>query len=267
MKKAFIGLLVGASVVLCASCLTMNEKKIIDPPWRPAQVDAAEAELAKPPIGQVAPVYFSKSDVPSIDGDFAEWEGLEGVHTRVMVYGGLLNRVNTDGAFVLRTDGTTLYLFADIIDDDPGTNQLPAAQAWRGDSIEFFFGTDTSRHTFYKATDKRMRIIPKSKTAKGSFDVALNDVSVKSDELKAAVVYSDAGYKIEAAIPVSLLGINPLKNKQRVRCEFQINDADNGKERSRLVHWMSDKDASYMNAGTWGDGKVVPLPSSAGGEK
>ena len=85
--------------------------------------------------------------------------------------------------------------------------------------------------------------------------------------IKAAIVYGDAGYRIEAAIPVSLLNAKPLKNGQKVRLEFQINDADGGKERSRLVHWMSEKDAAYMDASTWGDGRVVPLSDALKGGK
>jgi hypothetical protein len=46
--------------------------------------------------------------------------------------------------------------------------------------------------------------------------------------------------------------------------EFQINDADDGKERSRLVHWMSQEDKTYMDASTWGDGKVIALPNKGG---
>lgn len=250
---------VGICLSALSSCLTTTEKKIIDPPWRPTVDPTAATTSNKPPIGQIAPLYFSKDSIPVIDGNYSEWEGLTGVNSRVMVYGGLFNPKDTDGHFVVRTDGVNLYLFAVITDDDPGVNLLPAPQGWRGDSIEFFFGTDTLYHTFYKNTDKRVRIVPRSKTVKNAYEVCVNDSTVPNDSIKAAIVYSDSGYRIEAAIPLSLLNAKQLKNRQKVRMEFQINDADGGKERSRLVHWMSEKDVSYMDASTWGDGKVVPL--------
>lgn len=261
MKRILIKTVLLSVVCMLASCLTTTEKKIMPPPWKPSAESAAAGTTNKPPVGQIAPVYFSKDKLPAIDGDFAEWEGLKGVNTRVMVYGGLFNPANTDGNFILRTDGPNLYIYANISDDSPNVNPLPAAQAWRGDSVEFFFGTETLYHTFYKNTDRRVRIIPKSKTNKFAYDISFNDVSSPSDEIKVAVVYSETGYKVEAKIPLSLLNSKPLKMGQKVRCEFQINDADNGKERGRLVHWMSEKDVSYMDASTWGDGKVVALAS------
>ncbi len=249
----------GLCALLLSSCLTITEKQIIPPPWRPAPVEGVEGFDGKPPIGQIAPVYFSTTEVPQIDGNFSEWEGLKGVYTRVMVYGGLFNPKNSDGHFVVRTDGENLYLFADITDDDPTVNPFPAPQAWRGDSIEFFFGTDTSPHKFYSGTDKRMRFVPKSKSNPRQVEISINDQTVSIPDLQAAFVYSDTGYRLEAKIPLSALNNNPLKMGQKVRMEFQINDADEGKERSRLVHWMSQEDKSYMDASTWGDGKVQAL--------
>ena len=98
----------GLCALLLSSCLTITEKQIIPPPWRPAPVEGVEGFDGKPPIGQIAPVYFSTTEVPQIDGNFSEWEGLKGVYTRVMVYGGLFNPKNTDGHFVVRTDGENL---------------------------------------------------------------------------------------------------------------------------------------------------------------
>lgn len=244
--------------LLSCSTLTINETKPVEPPYRP--VVTADAGIETSAEGQTALVYLSTTDNPVIDGEFTEWQKLPGVHTRTMVYGGLFNHKNTDSTFIVRTDGTTmLYLYADVVDDDPRGNALPAPQAWRGDSIEFFFGTDVSRHTFYKNTDKRIRIVPKDKDNPLAYDLSVNDVSVHSSEIKCACVFKEGGYTIEAQIPFSQLNITKLKNKQKVRCEFQVNDADGGKERTRLLHWMSRKDASYMDASTWGNGKIVPL--------
>ena len=55
------------------------------------------------------------------------------------------------------------------------------------------------------------------------------------------------------------MSIKKLKPKQKVRGDFQINDGDEGKERSRLVHWNSRKDNTYLDASAWGDGIVVAL--------
>lgn len=254
--------LLSAAGVACAfvSCntLTINETKPVEAPYHP--VISADAGVETSAEGQTALVYLSATEKPEIDGVFDEWKNLDGVHTRTMVYGGTFNKKDTDSTFIVRTDGVAnLYLYADVVDNDARENALPAPQAWRGDSIEFFFGTDTSYHTFYKNTDKRIRIVPKSKTNPMLFDLSVNDVSVHAADVKCAIVFTDTGYTIEAQIPFSQMNIAKLKNKQKVRCEFQVNDADDGKERTRLLHWMSRKDASYMDASTWGNGKVVPF--------
>ncbi|WP_022931836.1 sugar-binding protein [Treponema bryantii] len=254
-KQIFLcaGLLTGAMVLL-SSCLTIHAKKIVEAPYLPpeeAYADAGEQE-------KNFKVYYSGSKSPVIDGEFNEWEGLDGIHVRRMVYGGMFNPENTDGLFKVRADDSFLYIFADINDDQPQENKFPAPQAWRDDSIEFFFGTDTSYHTFYKSTDHRVRIVPQSKSNKVAYDVSVNDVSM-SGSIKAAVVYSEHGYKIEAAVPFSLMSIKKLKPKQKVRGDFQINDADEGKERARLIHWNSARDNTYVDASSWGDGVVVDL--------
>ena len=257
MKKTTfiaISILSVFTMTLFSSCLTVNAKKVIEAPYLPPEeafADAGEQE-------KLFKVYYSGSNSPVIDGEFSEWEGLDGVKSRRMVYGGMFNPENTDGTFKLRADDSFLYIYADIIDDQPQINKFPAPQAWRDDSIEFFFGTDTGYHTFYKPTDHRVRIVPKNKTNKFAYDVSINDVSM-SGSIKAAIVYSEHGYKIEAALPFSLLSIKKLKPKQKVRGDFQINDADGGKERSRLVHWNSPKDNTYLDASAWGNGVVVAL--------
>ena len=257
MKKTALictGLMSGALMLMLSSCLTVHAKKIVEAPYYPPEeafADAGEQE-------KNFKVYYSSSKAPVIDGEFNDWEGLEGVKVRRMVYGGMFNPENTDGTFKLRADDAFLYVFADIIDDEPQENKFPAPQGWRDDSIEFFFGTDTGYHTFYKSTDHRVRIVPKSKSNKTAYDVGINDVSM-SGSIKAVIVYSEHGYKIEAAVPFSLLSIKKLKIKQKVRGDFQINDADGGKERSRLIHWNSGKDNTYLDASSWGDGIVIDL--------
>ena len=89
--------------------------------------------------------------------------------------------------------------------------------------------------------------------------VSFNDVLTENPDIQVAFVFNDSGYKIEAALPLSDLGGKNLKVKDKVRGDFQINDADNGKERIRLIHWHSKADNTYMDASSWDNGKVVPL--------
>lgn len=254
MKKFYLFVLCAVIAGCFTSCLTINEKKIIPAPYIPEKTEAVDVEVEK-----FFPIYFSKESLPVIDGKFDDWEGLEGVHVRTMVYGGTFNPESADGHFVYRTDGDTLYLFADITDEDPRTNAYEIAQAWRGDSIEIFFGTDTSSHKFYKPTDIRVRIASNSEEDIRDVKVSLNDVLTENSGIDATYVFTDTGYKIEASFPLDVLGGVKLKLNQKVRGDFQINDADDGKERIRLIHWNSRGDNTYMDASSWGNGKVVEL--------
>lgn len=255
--KNYLILYAGLTALLFTSCLTVYAKKMVPPPYVPkeeAYTDAGKQEKR-------FIVYYSPESKPVIDGTFSEWEGLESVHSRHMIYGGSFNPENTDGLFILRADNEYLYIYADITDDEPQENAFPAPQAWRDDSIEIFLGTDTSRHSTYKSTDHRIRIVPQNKKNRFAFDLSIDDVSVK-ESVKAAVVYSARGYKIEAAVPFSLLGLQRFRVGQPLRGDFQINDADKGKERSRLTLWNGLKDNPYADPSGWGNGIVSALPAS-----
>ena len=168
--KTFLLFCLGAvSLLGFTSCLTVNAKKVVEAPYMPEPVQKVQTAVE---VENEFLIHFSKTDKPVIDGNFHEWANLDGIHVRRMVYGGTFNPENADGLFVYRSDGEYLYLYADITDDDARTNNYEISQAWRGDSIELFFGTDLSAHKFYKPTDVRVRIASNSK--EDIFDVQAN---------------------------------------------------------------------------------------------
>lgn len=256
MKKFCMAMVIALLISpFLSSCLTVNAKLIIDPPYVPEESKSSAVAIKE----DMSYFYYSETDIPEIDGKFDEWTGLEGVHANQMVYGGSLDPENADGYFIVRTDGNYLYIYANVTDNDPSTNNLEAPAAWRGDGIEFFFGTDTSKHNYFKDSDVRVRVIPHSKSDIFDVGIGINDAPVENDDIKVAVVYGSKGYKIEGKFPLSLLGGKTLKSGQKVRCDFQVNDADNGKERTGLLHWNSPNDNTYADPSSWGNGKVVPL--------
>lgn len=235
------------------SCLTVNAKKIVEAPYVPETVASSE----KIEVEELAKIYYSSESFINIDGNFDEWKNLDGVHTRQMVYGGSFDSSNADGLFKCASDGINLYVFADIKDNDAGVNNYEPSQAWRGDSVEFFFGTETGKHTTYKDSDVRVRIIPRSRENKFDVGIGINDSEVNSSDIKACCIYNDSGYIIESIFPLSLLGGKNLKLNQKIKMDFQINDADNGKERTGLLHWNSPYDNTYADPSSWGNAKVI----------
>lgn len=238
-------------------CWTTTAKVAIEPPWMPDV--SGQMEDREPPVGQVAPVFWLEDGV-AIDGVFTEWRGLVSAQPYVVVYGSGFIPADASGDFTMATDGSNLFLYADITDDVPNENKLPPAGAWRNDSVEFFIGTDTTPHRDFTPTDTHIRVVPASKTDPAVYSLSINDVDF-TKETDARVRFRENGYRIEAAIPLALLGISELRLGQKLRVEFQINDGDSS-ERDRLIHWMSEKDDPYFDASVWGDAEIV-LPQEA----
>ena len=253
--RAFFVVLLAA--LLFTGCLSTTAKRTMPPPWVPAE---GEAQHRLPPVGEVAPLFYL-SEAPVIDGSFDEWDGLVSAEPWVSVYGGGHVPDDASAVFALATDGTALYIYSDVTDDQPNENPLSPAMAWRNDSVEIFVGTETGRHQRFAYSDSQIRIVPVSRDDITAYSLAINDVDY-SEQTDARVVFSENGYTIEAVIGLDLLRIERLQPGQKVRVEFQINDGDET-ERDRLVHWMSEKDDPWFDPSVWGDGEVV----DAGGDQ
>lgn len=253
--------------LLLWGCVTNYPKEIMDPPWQP-EADAAGTSDAgnRPDENALAPVFYSETDKPAIDGGFTEWTGLEGISTQLVVYGGSHVPEDAEAFFALRTDGVNLYIYCRVTDDVAHENFLPGSMAWRGDTPEIFFGVNTTKHKKYTNGDNQLRLVPRSKENIKDVDIVINQRTAYSAMLEApegallsaAARYTDTGYEIEASIPLVFMGINSLKTGQKIRCDFQLNDADET-ERDRMVHWMSDKDTAWFDPSVWGNGQVLEL--------
>jgi hypothetical protein len=225
----------------------------------------AGAMVATPAFGEHKNFENNKRGVlylgaaPTIDGDFSDWDGLEGSSTEKIVFDGQHPADEGVGFFVLRSDGKSFFVYADVHDVTPHEVDLPAPIAWRDDSVEAYIGTSTAAHEKFEKDDNHIRIVPVSKDDKTAFSLSVNDVEV-TDQCEAAVVYNDSGYAIEARIPLGLLLIKKFSPNQKIRVEYQVNDAAKI-ERDRETHWMSPKDDPYYDASVWGDAVVLPLPS------
>lgn len=205
---------------------------------------------------QKAVLYLGQA--PVIDGKFDDWDGLEGSTTKKVVFAGNHPEGDGVGFFILRSDNKNLYVYANVYDLTPHEVDLPAPIAWRDDSVEVYIGTMATPHATYAKDDNHIRIVPVSKEDPTAFDLSVNDVGV-ADQCQAAVIYRDDGYTIEASIPLELLLIKKFTVNQRIRVEFQVNNATKI-ERDRLTHWMSPKDDPYYDPNVWGDCVVLPLP-------
>ena len=205
-------------------------------------------------------VLYVGTTAPTLDGTLNDWQGLLGSSPEVWTYGRSRGNHDPSAVFVLRSDNKKLYVNVEVKDSVANENDLPAPLAWRNDSVELYLGTDTSAHTRYTTSDNQIRLVPVSRTDTHLIGVSVNDRIVDTErDVQGTVIYTDAGYRIQAAIPLRLLQIKGFTAGQALRCEFQINDATSG-ERENLVHWKSKLDNTYFDASAWGDGVVEALP-------
>lgn len=252
-------------LVLLASCVTNYPKNVMEPPWVPEEDEASSGiEYDLPDQNTLFSIHYSETNKPQIDGDFEDWANVEGIKTQLAVYGGRHVPEDAEAFFALRTDGVNLYIYCDVLDDRANVNFLPGSMAWRGDTAELFIGTTLSRHKKYVNGDNQIRLVPRSTEDVMDVDIVVNQRTAGShllgnrgeEILAGAARYKEGGYVIEASIPLSILMIDSLKPGQKVRGDFQVNDADET-ERDRMIHWISDKDTPWFDPSVWGNGIVV----------
>jgi hypothetical protein len=208
----------------------------------------------------VAKVYYAdQGPTPGQSGDF--WNGLSGV--KVSRHPWIGGPSDANGTFYLAADAKNLYVRADIKDCAPQTRPLDMdpGDSWNGTSLQVFFGTNLSRHSEY--TDGDFGLAFWVVEEDGELKVAVAKGRLMNErQYKAAVVeWKDDSYIIEASFSYDILGITkPLKEGQKVRCEFRINHAKQGEDRSVIVNWRTGTDDAWRNPTTWSDGVVEKHP-------
>jgi len=210
------------SVFAIASCASQSGSKS----------SAVNYELAKVYLVQQGPT-------PGQSGDF--WKGLSG--TAVNRYPWIGGPSDASGVFYLAADARRLYIRAEIKDCAPQLRPLDMdpADAWNGTSLQVFFGTRLNRHSEYEEGDFGISFWvvqedpanPQSIKLMAAKGRLLNDRQYQS----AVVEWNKDSYFIEASFSLDMLGITkPFKVDQGVRCEFRINHAKLGEDRSVIVN-------------------------------
>lgn len=122
---------------------------------------------------------------------------------------------------------------------------------------------------FDELNSKKSENVPAGDPAAGSFRVGVNGelsgfgdkFTNAGDKFKGAATKTDTGYIVEMAIPFDKL--TPEEGKV-VSMEVQINDNMEGKGRSGLVTWNSDKCLGWQSSEAQGEVKLVAAPAEGG---
>jgi len=237
---------------------------------------------------EVAKVYLvAQGPTPGQSGNF--WEGLSGTHVSRHPWGG--GPTDANGMFYMAADANKFYIRMDISDCAPQTRSvnMNPADHWNGTSLQIFFGTSLKRRVEYQEGDFGLNfwVVDANEEVIEDLDLEEEGDEMLSDQpvpggfvpydpadlkvmvskgrpmnerqYEAAVVeWREDGYIIEAAFDrENILGIyKPFKANQAVMCEFRINHAKYGEDRSVIVNWRTNTDDAWRNPSTWSLGVV-----------
>jgi len=213
---------------------------------------------------EMAKVYLTdKVPDPGQSGDF--WEGLSSVSVNRHPWIG--GPADANGKIYMAADQRTFLMRMEIKDSAPQLRavDMDPSMAWNGTSLQIFFGTKTNRRTEYEDGDFGLSVWvvqenpadPNSKKVVVAKGRPLNDRQYKA----ALVEWNRDSYIIEMSFSLDFLGITkPFKVGQQVRCEFRINHAKQGEDRSVIVNWRTSTDDAWRNPTTWSFGIVEKKP-------
>jgi hypothetical protein len=211
---------------------------------------------------ELAKVYLvEQGPTPGQSGDF--WKGMSG--TAVRRYPWIGGPSDANGVFFLAADAKRLYVRAEIKDAAPQLRpfDMDPADAWNGTSLQVFFGTRLNRHAEYEDGDFSLAFwVAQEKPSNNlKLMVAKGRLLSERQYQSSVVEWKKDSYIIEASFSLDMLGIaKPFRDGQKVRCEFRINHAKMGEDRSVIVNWRTSTDDAWRNPTTWSEGIVVKKP-------
>ena len=156
-------------------------------------------------------------------------------------------------------DEETLYMYANILDLTPMTNQRKGHQLWNGDGIELFFGPEKDK------MDQGGSLVPKdsqlligANKVDGEFQYfwANNRSDQPLIEVYTMMNADKNGYIVEAAIPFKALHIDDPSDGREFRFDFAF---DNGTSLNHRIHqfvWNGGKYNS-IDRTEWGRAILV----------
>ena len=186
---------------------------------------------------EVAPT----TTAPEIDGDVDDlWASAGTVVTTKQVTG----TTGAHAAVKTLWQDNTLYLLADVTDPVVDTT---GSDPWVQDSVEIYVDAGNYKNGPYRYDDTQIRISAENVVSFGTGDEAF-----QANRLESAVVTTDTGYRVEAAI--SLLEEGGLDSFHGL--DFQVNDAADG-ARTSIRNWADPTGAGYQSTARWGVGQLV----------
>jgi len=194
-----------------------------------------------------------------LDGDWSEWKdaGREyPANTLVFGRGNWTGQDDLAGSFYAGWDAKYLYLAVKVKDDKYAQN-AEGEELFKGDMIEVLLDTDLRSDYYVKAlsADDYQLGFSAGRNAPGDGDVQayMWYPSEKKGQKAGVVIAAQGGdglYRVEAAIPWSVLGVTPQKG-MTMGFALSISDCDQEGGTSQDSMVSSADNRSFLNPTTW----------------
>gem|GEM_PF-2808343 len=160
------------------------------------------------------------AEPPAIDGDLTSWRDLPATSNR------LVDRQTTHRATLrFACDARHLYLAASVADPTPAIDHPGKAdELWRGDALELYL-SGNRRHAQWKPGDHTIHL-PATKRS-GAVAAVFDNVTGKAGfepriRLATRIWPDGAGYDLEAAIPLDVVGLTGLTVGEEFALEWDV---------------------------------------------
>jgi hypothetical protein len=199
---------------------------------------------------------------PVMDGTYAEWVDKThkyGIPYRVWKPANWSGAADLEGAFAAGWDNTYLYLAVKVT-DNKYVQRKSGAYLYNGDSVELLVDTNLLGDFYVQSLDNDDYQIGFSA---GNADLSIPKESYlwyptsktgSKSQINLSTLFETANsiYRIEAAIPWSLLGVTPT-NGMRLGWAVSVSDDDSATVDTQEKMISTAENRNFLNPTTWGE--------------
>jgi len=198
---------------------------------------------------------------PTIDANLDEWKNVPKIFINQKEQitrgqeGWNTNEASGEIQFWFTPD--SIFVAANITDDEPVFNKNPANLIWKGDAIEIYlgFGGPAKRTVIDKSVDFQISLAPTYEKNKPIAFLFHKDVII--EDAKVSARKTENGYILEAMIPLKTFGDVKLKDGMLLGFDAALDDLDSndwapaGNEPGRALAW-NGTGMNWIDPSNWG---------------
>ncbi len=213
---------------------------------------AATSELR--PAGKAKATFLATA--PTLDGIWDEWT-TTAYPAKFVVFGksNWTGKDDLEASYRIGWDNTYLYLAVKVIDEKYVQNAT-GVDIYKGDSIELLLDTNLlgDLNSAQLSTDDYQLVVspgkPDTKGTKEAYLYFPSSVAGGRPQVKIGSVGGDGLYRIEFAVPWSMLGVTPT-NGQQFGFALSVNDNDNPSANEQQTMVSNDADRVLTDPTSW----------------